>query len=283
MANQLWINQHDGTFKDMALSSAVAYNADGAAQAGMGIAAGDFDNDGDEDIFVTHLTRESNTLFVNNGKGVFHDATIKFGLSGYSGTGFGTEWFDYDNDGFLDLFIANGAVSLVESLRGLPYPYHQRNQLFHSEKGRKFSDVTSTAGPALQLADVSRGAAFGDIDNDGRVDVVVTNNNGPVRLLLNQAGSGNHWLTVRLLDGKRDITGTRVGLMLRGGARVWRRVHADGSYLSSSDPRVHYGLGPDAELVGIEVRWPAGEREQWSGVQIDREVTLRRGSGSLLR
>jgi hypothetical protein len=282
MANQLWINQRNGTFKDMALSSGVAYNADGAAQAGMGVATGDFDNDGDEDIFVTHLARESNTLYVNDGKGVFHDGTIEAGLSrgSFSGTGFGTEWFDYDNDGFLDLFIANGAVSMVESLRGRPYPYQQRNQLFHSERSRKFSDVTSTAGPVFQLSEVSRGAAFGDIDNDGRVDVVVTNNNGPVRLLLNQAGSGGHWLTVRLVDRTANVSGALVGLTQHNGATVWRRAHTDGSYLSSSDPRVHFGLGSDASgPARIEVRWPSGKRESWNRIKRDSEITLRAGTG----
>ena len=138
--NQLWMNQKDGTFQDAALSAGIAYNADGAAQAGMGVTADDFDEDGDDDVFISHLVRETHTLFLNEGRGLFHDATIRFGLAvpSYFGTGFGTRWFDYDNDGWLDLFVANGAVTIEENQRGSPYPYRQRNQLFHNESGRRF-------------------------------------------------------------------------------------------------------------------------------------------------
>jgi hypothetical protein len=192
-ANQLWINQKNGKFIDDSLMSGTAYNADGAAEAGMGVTAGDVDGDGSEDLFMTHLTLETNTLYMNNGKGEFHDSTNRFGLGGisFAFTGFGSEFFDYDNDGFLDLFVANGAVTIMETLRGAEYPFHQKNQLIRGY-GDRFEDVSAQAGRALELSEVSRGAAFGDIDQDGDVDIVVTNNNGPARLLLNEAGGSNH-------------------------------------------------------------------------------------------
>ncbi len=282
--SQLWINQRNGTFKDLALISGVAYNADGAAQAGMGVTSDDFDNDGDEDLFVTHLAKETNALYVNDGRGSFSDATIQYGLSqtNFSGTGFGTKWFDYDNDGFLDLFVANGSVTLVEALRGKPYPYQQRNQLFHNESGKFFRDVSLLAGPALQVPGVGRGAAFGDINNDGAIDIVVTNNNGPVQLLLNDVGTRHHWLMIglRAARGNRFAIGAKVGLFRRGQKPLWRRVHADGSYLSSSDIRVSFGLGDSsAGLESVVVEWPSGEPEIWKDVRIDMLVTLRQGTG----
>lgn len=286
--NQLWINQRDGTFKDMALTAGVAYNADGVAQAGMGVTAGDFDNDGDEDLFITHLARETNTLYVNDGKAVFHDATIPFGVSKFSfpGTGFGSQWFDYDNDGFLDLFIANGAVTMVESQRGSPYPYRQRNQLFHNESGRFLRDVTLAAGPALELSGVGRGAAFGDIDKDGDIDIVMTNNHGPARLLLNETGSRRHWLQVSLQSGQgnRYAIGARVGMFRKGQKPLWRRVQAGGSYLSSSDIRVHFGLGDSTtNPESVIVEWPGGEAEIWKDISIDKLMILRQGTGERLR
>ena len=187
--NQLWINRRNGTFEDRGLLSGTAVNAAGNPEGSMGIASDDYDNDGDEDLFVTNLIGESHALYVNDGRGNFEDARGPSGLvaavAAY--TGFGTKWFDYDLDGKLDLFIANGAVNIVEALRGQPFPFHQIDQLFRQGDGGKFVEMTAAAGPAFKLSEVGRGAAFGDVDNDGDVDVLVTNNNGPVRLLLNDA------------------------------------------------------------------------------------------------
>lgn len=281
--NQLWINGGDGTFEDTGLFSGTAVNADGQPEAGMGVAAGDIDQDGDMDIFVTHLSGQTNTMYRNTGGGFFSDTTFEMGLGFASrpSTGFGTDWFDYDNDGFDDLFCANGAVRLEDRVADKPFPYAQRNQLFHSEQGQRFVDVTDRAGPALSLAEVSRGAAFGDVDNDGDVDILVANANGPVRLLRNDNDSRNHWLSVSLRsdDGNRFGFGARVTLIRPDGTRCTKRVHADGSYCSSSDLRVHFGIGDATAVQAIEVRWPDQSTESWYDISSDQHVTLTKGQG----
>jgi hypothetical protein len=226
--------------------------------------------------------REGATLYRNNGRGEFSDATLEFHLQQptYPYTGFGTQGFDYDNDGRLDLFIANGAVTSLESQRGKPYPFNQRNLLLHNE-GAQFRETNEEAGPPFRLSEVGRGAAFGDIDNDGAVDIVVSNNNGPVRLLLNQAGARGHWLEVRLQGTRsnRDGIGARVAVLRNKAKPVWRRAHADGSYLSSSDIRVHFGLGDSPDIQAVLVEWPSGLKEKWENVRGDSIVTLREGTG----
>ena len=225
--NHLWMNTGNGRFTEDGLMSGTAYDAAGRAEAGMGVAAADFDADGDEDLFVTNLIGETNTLYLNDGKGLFEDATVRLKLAAPSRpfTGFGTDWFDFDNDGWLDLFVANGAVAIVDVLRGRPYPYQQRNLLLRNEGGQGFRDLTGDAGPALALEEVSRGAAFGDIDNDGDVDIVVSNNNGPARLLLNEQRS-RHWLSIRLegTTAARDGQGALVRVL-----RTWRASSREAS------------------------------------------------------
>jgi enediyne biosynthesis protein E4 len=288
MANLLWLNKGDGTFEEAGLLAGAAYGADGAARAGMGVTAGDFDNDDDDDLLVTNLTRQGSTLYRNNGRGLFDDATTEFNLTqpSFLSTGFGTAWFDYDNDGWLDLFAANGAVTLLPGQRGQSYPFRQRNQLFHNDGGRGFREVTARAGAAFERAEVSRAAAFGDVDNDGDVDALVTNNNGPVRLLLNQTAQltpRSYWLQVKLLGVKdnRDGSGARVALLRKNALPLWRRVHSDGSYLAASDLRAHFGLGTSARVEAIGVVWPSGARELWTKVRADALNTLRQNTGQL--
>jgi len=285
--NQLWINRRDGTFVDEGPISGAALNQNGNPEGSMGIASGDFDLDGDEDLFVTNIVGETSVLYVNDGRGNFEDARVKSGLAALTAafTGFGTDWIDYDNDGWPDLFVANGAVNIVEAQRGQPSPYRMRNQLFHNLSGRRFEETSAAAGPAFARAEIGRGAAFGDVDNDGDVDIVVTNNNGPVRLLLNQAAPRNHWLQVRLDErpGNRFGIGALVGVERGGRPTSWRRVRTDGSYLSASDTRVHFGLGATPSIDAVVVQWPDGQRERWTGIAGDRLVTLRRGSGQSLR
>ena len=284
-ANQLWQNNRDGTFTDVALLAGAAYNAKGEAEGGMGVTAGDVDGDGDEDLFVSHWNQETNTLYLNGGVGAFRDDTPRSGLGaasiGY--TGWGTQWFDYDHDGWLDLFVANGAVKMIESLRDTPYPFHQRNQLFRGVGDARFDEVRGEAGSALELVEVSRGAAFGDVDNDGDIDVVVSNNNGPARLLLNEVGTAARSLSISLegVDSNRDGIGARVALLRAGRDPLWRRVHRDGSYLSASDARVSFGLGDEGDdaVEGVGVVWPNGRRERWERVDLDGDTRLREETG----
>ncbi len=284
-ANQLWQNNRDGTFSDVALLAGAAYNANGEAEAGMGVTANDADGDGDEDLFVTHLSMETHTLYLNGGAGMFRDGTLGSGLGAASVayTGFGCGWLDYDHDGRLDLFVANGAVITMEQRRETSSRFAQRNQLFRGLGDGVFSEVRGNAGSALELLEVSRGAAFGDVDNDGDIDVVVTNANGPVRLLLNEVGTAAPSLSIRLegVESNRDAIGARVALFRAGRDPLWRRVHRDGSYLSASDPRAHFGLGDEgADTVeGVGVIWPTGRRERWARGDLGVDTPLREGSG----
>jgi hypothetical protein len=281
-ANMLWMNQRDGTFRDVALLAGTALSPEGKPEGSMGVDAGDFDNDGDEDLFMTHLPDEGNNLYVNDGSGMFEDRSTASGLGplsvGY--TGFGTAWFDYDNDGWLDILAVNGAVSL-KAMRGSDrLPYNEPNRLFRNLANGRFEDVTTRAGPVFQLSDVSRGASFGDVDNDGDTDVLVTTNNGPVRLLINGIGRRRHWLGLRLVGSgvARDMIGARVAVTAAG-RTLWRRARSDGSYALANDPRVLFGLGDSKGPVGVRVIWPDGVSENWSSVTIDRWTTLEQGSG----
>jgi hypothetical protein len=296
--NQLWINQRDGTFKDTAVVAGVALGANGERKANMGVDAGDFDNDGDDDLVVTELINQGSSLFVNDGFGTFEEQGIRLGIRHPSlpYTGFGTAWFDFDNDGWLDILSVNGDVN--ENMRragrnGDPFPLAQRNLLLRNVGGR-FEDVTDRSGRAFDLVEVSRGAAFGDIDNDGDTDVVVANDAGHVRLLINNVGNRNHWIGLRLVRtartipgggastggaaAARDALGARVAVVRESGPTLWRRARADGSYASSNDPRVLVGLGQSAERPRVRVVWPDGRAEEWSDLPIDRYTTLAEGS-----
>jgi hypothetical protein len=282
--NQLWINQHDGTFRNTALLAGAALTQEGKAEASMGVDAGDFDNDGDEDLFITEQTGEGHNLYVNDGAGVFEDQGSRSGLAAASlgSTGFGAAWFDYDNDGWLDLLAVSGAVQTIQPLVQAhdPFPLHQQKQLFRNRGNGRFQDVSQSAGAVFQLSEVGRGAAFGDIDNDGDTDVVVANNNGPLRLLVNNVGNRTHWIGLRLVGaGGRDMLGARVEVVRKAVPTLWRRARADGSYASANDPRVLVGLGDSAETPTIRVHWPDGRTDEWTNVAIDRYTTLTEARG----
>ena len=286
--NHLWINQRDGTFRNEGMLAGTALNQHGMAESSMGVDAGDFDNDGDEDLFMTHLMGQTNTLYVNDGNGWFEDRSLETGLSAPSlpYTAFGTAFFDYDNDGWLDLLVGNGKVRTIEALARVrdSYPLHQTNQLFRNLGNGKFEETTEQAA-IFKVSEVSRGAVFGDVDNDGDTDVLIANNNGPARLLINNVGSRNHWLGLRMTGekGKRDIFGMRVAVFRPGAPTLWRRVRADGSYCSANDPRVLIGLGKSGAVGEVRAYWLSGRVEKWTGLQIDRYTTLREGTGEEVR
>jgi hypothetical protein len=284
--NLLWLNKRDGTFRNVALQAGAALSADGSAEGSMGVDAQDFDGDGDEDLFFVNLAGQKNTLLVNDGHALFTDASLPSGLGRLNqpGTGFGASFLDYDNDGRLDVLVVNGSVLAMEAqLRaGDAFPYRQPAQLFHNEGNGKFREVTAEAGAALQLPAVARAAAFGDVDNDGDIDVLITEIDGRARLLLNQIGSRHHWLGLRLLTGKRDALGARAVLRRPDGHALWRRAHSDGSYCAANDPRVLFGLGDSRESGPVEVLWPDGRRERFADPPVDRYTTLIQGQGQAL-
>ncbi|NNF62374.1 MAG: CRTAC1 family protein [Gammaproteobacteria bacterium] len=283
-ANSLWINNGDGSFAERALASGVALNIDGMAEAGMGIALGDYDGDGSDDLFLSHFTGQTNTLYRNRGGGLFQDVTAaaNLGTASLGFTGFGTGWIDQDNDGWPDLFVANGTVA-ADSPGGVTdqAAYAQRNQFFRNLSNGQFEEITGFAKSDAGIQ-VSRGTAFGDVDNDGDTDIVVANNNGPAELLLNR-NTDSAWLRLVLIgtDSNRDAAGARVAISMSGGATLWRHVATDGSYLSANDRRVHFGLGGATAIERVQVIWPSGRREHWTGIAPRQEFTLVEGSGEL--
>lgn len=284
MPSQLWINQHDGTFKETGLIAGVAVNSAGRAEARMGVDAGDFDNDGDEDLFITNWLDQMNILYANDGTGNFEDRKAASGLGAPSlaKTGFGAAWFDYDNDGWLDLLVANGGVTTIEAQARMkdPFPLRMTPQLYRNLGNGRFEDVSSRAGPVFTAAEVGRGAAFGDVDNDGDTDVVIGNSAGRLRLLVNNVGNRNSWVGLRLLgaEAARDMIGARVEIVRTDQPPLWRRARSDGSYASANDPRVLVGLAKTTTAPRVRVFWPGGRTEEWPSVPLNRYTTLKEGS-----
>ncbi len=287
MANFLWLNQTNGTFKECALERGCALNGMGASEANMGVIAADLDEDGDEDIVITHLDGEKNTFFENWKQGWFSDVSAAAGLDGPTRpyTGFGLVAIDYDNDGCLDLLSANGAVKVIESQRraGIELPMLQHAQLFRGLGKGKFSEIINE--PSLQVLEIGRGLASGDVDNDGDVDAVFANNNGPARVVLNQVGNTRNWLGIVLhlpTAGGRDALGASIEAELSDGRKLHRRCASDGSYASASDPRIILGLGDRSagtRVVRLRVTWVDGKIESWSNPVLNRYHILIRGAG----
>ncbi len=283
--NHLWLNQGGRAFREDGLMAGVGLSRTGQALAGMGVDAGDVDGDLRLDLFVTNLTGETNSLYLNQGGGVFEDATLGSGLgpASLALTGFGTRLLDYDNDGWLDVVVVDGAVHLTDPVPGaaVSSPLAQPKLLFRNLGHGRFADRTREAGEPFTRPEVSRGLAAGDVDGDGDVDLVVVNEMGPARLLMNRVGQDAPWIGLRLVtrDGRRDALGARAVLRRHGAPDLLRHAHADGSYASAADPRVLFGLGSGADVTGLEVRWPDGAREEFDAPALRRYTLVREGTG----
>ena len=274
-SNLLYRND-GGRFFDVSLLSGTAYNEQGKPEACMGVAVGDYDNDGVPDIFVTNFVWESNTLYHGDGDGFYSDVSSDSGVGTPSipYMGWGTAWLDYDNDGDRDLFVANGHLDDNPELFDRS-TYPQPNQLFRNDGMHGFTDVSHRAGPGLALEQVSRGVAVADYDNDGDVDIAVNNNNDRAALLRNERGNGRNWLVVeaRGLSGNGAVIGTRV-TVTAGGERQVAEISGGGSYLGQSDLRVHFGLGDHTSVDRLVVHWPSGAVYQLEHVAAGQTVTV---------
>ncbi len=276
----LFRNNRDGTFTERGLENGVALSEDGREQAGMGIGIGDFDTDGNLDIFKTHFSADTNVLYRNNGKGIFRDVTARAGLGVETRyVGWGTAIEDLDNNGLPDIFFTTGMVYPEVERTNPDGQYKTPSVIFRNLGNGKFEEVMDLAGPALRELHSSRGLAIGDFDNDGDVDLLIMNMNEPPSLLRNDVTGDNHWLKVLLIGVKsnRSAIGAQV-VATCGGRRQARAVMAQSSYLSASDRRLHFGLGNEA-VANLEIRWPNGQQENIADVAAGQLVVIREGSG----
>jgi hypothetical protein len=282
VANFLYRNLGNSTFSEVGLSAGVAVDENGLPKAGMGTDWGDFDNDGLLDIYVTNLNSQTNTLYRNNGGGLFTDVTWQAGLGEPTlpFVGFGTAFLDYDNDGHLDIVVANGHILDNVSQSRDNITYAQRNLLFRNEGNGTFKEIGLSAGPGFGLEKVSRGLAVGDIDNDGDLDLLINNCNQTADLLRNDNHTKNHWLLIKTVGTKsnRDGIGTRLTLTANGVTQI-REVKAGSSYQSQNDTRTHFGLGKASSVDRLELRWPSGTLDALKDLTADQIVTVREGEG----
>ena len=276
----LLMNQRDGTFREEGLLRGVAVNEDGTDQAGMGVGVGDYDLDGNLDIFKTHFADDTNILYHNDGKALFEDVTNRSGLGVETRfISWGAGIYDLDNDGNPDLFYVTGNVYPEIEKRLSSYPWKSPRILFRNLGGGKFEELIEEAGPGVTAPHASRGCAFGDFDNDGDIDMLIVNLNEPPSLLRNDVSGNNNWLKVKLTGVKsnRSAIGARV-IAEYGGKRQAQEVLSQSSFYSANDPRLHFGLGA-AKTANLEVRWPSGLHQTFANVAVNRIVSIREGVG----
>lgn len=277
----LYRNKRDGTFEDIGILAGCAYSQDGKPQAGMGIAIGDYDRNGTLDLFKTNFAGDTSTLYANSGNGFCDDRTFAAGIgTNTRWLGWGVGFLDLDRDGWLDLFLVNGHVyPEVDQLR-TEAGYKQRKVVYRNLRGARFEDVTAALGEPVMTPKAGRGAAFGDLDNDGDVDVVVNNVHDAPDLFRLDSEIARHWILVKLVGTRsnRSAIGARLRLTSANGTQV-DEVRGGGSYYSQNDLRVYFGLGDATTVDRLTVRWPNGLEESWGGLAADRIVTLTEGKG----
>ncbi len=275
-------NNRNGTFTDTGADSGVAYDENGREQASMGSTIGDYNGDGRPDIFKTNFSDDTPTLYRNNGDGTFTDLTVDSGLAqNAQDLGWGTMFMDINNDGWPDLLAVNGHVYPEVDRDNLGSSYREPRTLYLNLGNGRFADISRSSGPGITIPAPSRGLAIGDLWNDGRVEAVINNIDDQPMLLVNRAGNANHWLGLRLIgtQSNRDAIGARVAV--HAGSRTWvDEIRSGSSYDSSSDLRLHFGLGQHRNVDRIEVRWPSGNLESFPGTGVDRFVTIREGAGT---
>jgi enediyne biosynthesis protein E4 len=274
--NFLYHNRHDGTFQDIAYTAGTGFDMNGNAMAGMGTDIGDYDGDGLPDMFFTAFSRQYNILFRNAGKLTFEDATMKAGLPATILTlAFGAKMFDYDNDGDLDIFATNGHVTDNVELYDPQVHYRESDLLYENVGGGKFKDVSAESGPAFRIKHVGRGAAIGDFDNDGDLDIAIADCGGPPLLFRNEGGNRNHWLAIRARgrESNRFGIGSKVWVTA-GGVKQYREINPTGSYLSTSDMRLYIGLGEQTVAERVEIEWPRGKKQVIDNVPANQLLDL---------
>ena len=271
-------NKGNGVLEDVAIEAGTAVDDDGRVYAGMGVDFADYDNDGEPDIIITDLSQQKYALYHNLGNGTFNYETGPSGLGAISRmyAGWGVKYIDYDNDGWKDLFIAQGHVLDTIQLTFPHLRYLQPLLLLHNAHGKKFEDVSATSGEVFQQKWAARGLAVGDIDNDGALDVVITTNNGPAYILHNETPGNNHWLTLSLVGRKsnRDGIGAEVKVVSSSGLAQYATANSTGSYESASDKRIHFGLGADDVVKLVEIRWPSGVVQRLENVKANQILTV---------
>ncbi|MBL4772519.1 MAG: CRTAC1 family protein [Alcanivoracaceae bacterium] len=284
--NFLWQNKANMRFENVALINGCAVNSSGLAEASMGLDIGDIDNDGDFDIFMTHLRRETNTFFeMNEGQCLDRSNVSGLAAASVAYTGFGTGLFDMDNDSDLDVFVANGEIERISAqvLKGDPFPLKQKNQLFENTGAGQFRDISSEAGAAINLETVSRGAAFGDIDNDGDTDILVINSNAAAQLLINTKGQDKNWIGFDIYEDKlnRHAIGAVVEIEMTDGSKRIKRVATDGSYAVANDPRVIFGLDGDISINRVKVYWLDGNFSEYHNLKSGKYYKILRNGSSV--
>lgn len=277
----LFRNRRDGTFEESAIFSGVAFDPDGRVTSGMGAAAGDFDRDGWLDILKTNFSGESASLYHNRRESFFLDEAAAYGVGkNLNWVGWGCGFADFDNDGWPDIFIVNGHV--FPELEGAKagQNYRQPRVLYRNLQGKRFEDVSGKAGPAVTTPASGRGAAFGDFDNDGRLDIVINEMGEAPSLLRGQTRNENHWISIRPegVKSNRSAIGARV-TCITGSLRQMDEVRSGGSYFSQNDFRLHFGLGAARRVDLLEVRWPNGNVERFRDVDADRTLAVKEGAG----